>query len=341
MQFEEIRTLDEFDGLREEWNDLLAHSASHVPFLRHEYLTSWWRGLGGGEWASGDLRIVTTRREDGSLLGAAPLFLTENRDGDVALMLIGSTEISDYLDVLARKEDLAPFLRALMDRLSQPGVPDWKVLDWYNLLESSPTLPLLRAAARDCGWTFTQERLQHCPTIPLPGDWENYLSSIDKKQRHEVRRKMRRAESSDTAVRWYLAADPARLDDEIEAFFFLMAQDEEKQRFLTEPMRRQMRAIIWAAFQGGWLQLAFLEIGGEKAAAYLNFDYANHIWVYNSGIDYRFGVLSPGWVLLGNLLQWANENRRAAFDFMRGDEDYKYRFGGIDRYVVRATVTRS
>jgi CelD/BcsL family acetyltransferase involved in cellulose biosynthesis len=46
-------------------------------------------------------------------------------------------------------------------------------------------------------------------------------------------------------------------------------------------------------------------------------------------------------VLLGYLLQWANENKRLVFDFLRGDEDYKYRFGGIDRHVVRVKITRS
>jgi CelD/BcsL family acetyltransferase involved in cellulose biosynthesis len=106
-------------------------------------------------------------------------------------------------------------------------------------------------------------------------------------------------------------------------------------------MRQQMHASIHAAFKAGWLQLAFLEIGGEKAAGYLNFDYAGHIWVYNSGLNPAFREYSPGWVLLGYLLQWANENKRLSFDFMRGDEDYKYRFGAVDRQIVRAVIRRS
>jgi CelD/BcsL family acetyltransferase involved in cellulose biosynthesis len=62
--------------------------------------------------------------------------------------------------------------------------------------------------------------------------------------------------------------------------------------------------------------------------------------VYNSGINFEYSAFSPGWVLLGYLLQWANEHKRERFDFMRGDEDYKYRFGGVDRYIMRATVRR-
>jgi len=81
-------------------------------------------------------------------------------------------------------------------------------------------------------------------------------------------------------------------------------------------------------------------VGGQKAAGYVSFDYQNRIWVYNSGLNRDFSEYSPGWVLLGYLLQWANEQGREEFDFMRGDEDYKYRFGAIDRSVVRACLSR-
>lgn len=341
MQLEIISAREHFDALGKEWNQLLVHSASHVPFLRHEYLRAWWSTLGGGEWSHGDLCLVAARHPDGVLFGVAPLFFTINLDGEAALMFLGSIEISDYLDVICRREDVETFISAALDRLMEADVPDWHVLDLHNILEDSPTLLALEAAAKSRGLKYIQEKNYHCPYISLPGDWETYLAGIDKKQRHEIRRKIRRAESADLPVRWYIVDDESSLDDEIEAFFDLMVQDADKQAFLTDTMRAQMRRAVWAAFREKWLQLAFLEVGGEKAAGYLNFDYGNHIWVYNSGIDYQFGSYSPGWVLLGYLLQWANEQERQAFDFMRGNEDYKYRFGANDRFVVRAQVRRS
>ena len=120
----------------------------------------------------------------------------------------------------------------------------------------------------------------------------------------------------------------------------LMAEEPDKARFLSEEMRRQMHLACRAAFDNGWLQLAFLEANGCKTAGYLNFDYLNRIWVYNSGLDRTCLDLSPGWVLLGYLLQWASENKREEFDFMRGDEDYKYRFGAVDKQLVKVTVRR-
>ncbi len=351
MEFTLHRSLTGLEPLATEWNALLAESVTHVPFLRHEYLRAWWGTRGGGEWPDAELAVVVARQA-GRLAGVAPLFAAKNRAGHPALLLLGSIEISDYLDLIVRPADLSAFISGLLDFLAHSGtagssVPapeaesrPWRVLDWHNLPEASPTLPVLKAEAEKRGWTFAQEQTYHAPSIPLTGDFETYLSGIDKKQRHEIRRKVRRAEESGRDVRWYIVSDEATLDAEVDAFLALMAEEPEKAKFLTEAMRRQMHLVCRAAFENGWLQLAFLEADGQKAAGYLNFDYSNRIWVYNSGIDRRFLELSPGWVLLGHLLQWANENKRLEFDFMRGDEEYKYRFGGVDHFVVRAKVTR-
>ena len=339
MDFALHRNFSKLASLAEGWNALLAESVTDIPFLRYEYLSAWWATRGGGEWPESELAVVTACQA-GHLAGIAPLFASRNRDGDPALLLLGSIEVSDYLDIIARPADLSIFLAGLLDFIARPGLPDWRLLDWHNLPEASPTLPVLQAEAEKHGWIFSQERTYHVPSIPLTGNFETYLAGIDKKQRHEIRRKMRRAEESGRAVRWYIVEDGPSLEAEVEAFLQLMAEDPDKAAFLTHPMRRHMHLACQAAFESGWLQLAFLEADGQKAAGYLNFDYLNRIWVYNSGLDRRFMDLSAGWVLLGYLLQWANEKKRSEFDFLRGNEDYKYRFGGVDKYVVRARVTR-
>ena len=341
MHWSVIKELSEFNTLAEEWNELLNISASHVPFLRHEYLAGWWQTLGGGEWAQAELCIVTARSEDGSLVGAAPLFSTKNLDGKNALMLIGSIEISDYLDLLSPVEAIPDFIQGLLTFLQ--GF-EWDLLDLYNILDQSPTLPALKDTTLSKGWNYQEDALQHCPYIPIPGDWDEYLAGIQKKQRHEIRRKIKRAESYEAEwnepVNWYFVEDGDILENEIDDFMSLMAQDAEKEQFLTPAMRKQMQLTARAAFDAGWLQLAFLKVGDKKAAGYLNFDYDNIIWVYNSGLNFEYRELSPGWVLLGYLLEWTNLNKRSRFDFMRGDEDYKYRFGGIDRRVMRVQISR-
>lgn len=324
--------------LRDEWNRLVEQNHINVPFLRFDYMLTWWQTRGGGEWPEGVLALVTAR-EAGELVGIAPLFHVPHHQSMPRLMLIGSIEVTDYLDLIVKQGCLETFCDALLPFLAEAGLPAWQSLDLYNLFEDSPCLAALQNTAHRLGWEEQSQRVYHCPYIPLPGDWKVYLAGIDKKQRHEIRRKIRRLEAADFQSRWYLVTDASTLDDEIAAFTALMEQDEKKAQFLTPPMRKFLRTVTRWAFQEGILHLAFLEIDGKKAAGYLAFDYLNRLWVYNSGIDRAHIEFSPGWVLLGYQLQWANQEKRAAFDFMRGDEEYKYRFGAVDRYLLRLTLT--
>jgi CelD/BcsL family acetyltransferase involved in cellulose biosynthesis len=319
------------------WNTLVEGSIADTPFSRYEYLSEWWKTLGGGEWKDAKLLLVSAS-EDDQLLGIAPLFIHEY-DGQQALLLVGSIEISDYLDLIVREADLPRFLTGLLDFLASSQADNWSALDWYNLPDSSPTLAALKAESAKRGWNHHEEIYRPTPRIALNGSFDDYLAGIDKKQRHEIRRKMRRAAESGR-VRFHVVGRDADIEPELESFFHLMVQDPNKAMFLKDVMRDQMSNSLKAAHKYGYLWLAFLEVDGVKAAASLNFDYKNKLWGYNSGVSRDFMELSPGWVLLGHVIQWCCENGRREFDFMRGDEEYKYRFGGVNKYVMRARVLK-
>ena len=324
-------------GLRNDWDALLKQSTADVPFLRYDFLHQWWETRGGGEWQQAELNIITASNDSG-LTGVAPFFKTLH-NGQHCLMFLGSIEVFDYLDFVSRAEDLPGFLEGLVSYVGELD-PLCNVIDLYNIINHSPTIPILQATASKLGWTFNLEPIQPSPYIPLTGDWETYLAGIDKKQRHEIRRKMRRFEEIGPGTRWYIADDPRKLDSEMDDFLNMMSQDLDKHVFLTPVMREFMHQIARVSMEAGILQLSFLEIEGEKAAAKFILNYQDRLLAYNSAVETRFREHSPGWVLLGYLLQWATENGIHEFDFMRGNEEYKYRFGARDRFVMRATLTR-
>ena len=319
------------------WNELAEAGISDTPFARHEMLSEWWNTRGGGEWQDARLVLISAS-ENGRLIGIAPLFEAEY-DGRIALLLVGSIEVSDYLDVIVRPDDLPRFLSGLLDFISRSGSCAGLPFDWYNLPDASPTLAVLKSEAEKRGWDYHAEIYRPTPRISLEGGFEAYLARIDKKQRHEIRRKMRRAAESQIPVDFYLVEDRSALDGEIESFFELMSHDSNKAGFLKPAMRSHVAAVMRTAFDHGYLWLAFLTINGVKAAAALNFDYKNKLWGYNSGVSRDFMELSPGCVLLTHQIQWACEHGRYEFDFMRGDEEYKYRFGGVNKYVMRVIVS--
>jgi CelD/BcsL family acetyltransferase involved in cellulose biosynthesis len=180
-----------------------------------------------------------------------------------------------------------------------------------------------------------------CPQIELPSSWEEYLSThLDKKQRHELRRKMRRAED-EVKVNWRWV-DAGGFNDGMEAFFRLhKASHPDKEAFMDERMQRFFREVARAALEKDWLRLGVLEYNGESVASYLCFDYGSDRLVYNSGFDLRlYGTLSPGIVLLGYLVRDAIGTGRKRFDFLQGNERYKYDMGARDTEVMRLVVQR-
>jgi CelD/BcsL family acetyltransferase involved in cellulose biosynthesis len=344
MHIDLYRDARVFDELAAEWNALLERAVTRVPFLRAEYQRAWWAERGGGEWPQAELLVAVARDEAGHLKGVAPLFSARNRDGRPALLLVGCVEISDYLDCVVTRAAAEPFCAALLERLAAPGAPEWEVLDCYNLPAASPTRAALARAAGARGWTAAEQLLEPVPAIPLPADWETYLATmVEKKERQEIRRKIRRAEGGADRVTWRMVTGAPGEDvaAQVETFVGLMRLNPEKAAFLTPAMHRQFVALAQAMGAAGWLRLAFLEVNGAPAAAYLTFDYNNRLWVYNSALDPRFNALSPGWVLLGYLLRWAIENGRAAFDFLRGGEDYKFRFGAVADQIYRVQIGRA
>lgn len=339
MKIDVIRSADSWSAMAQEWNTLLQASHLNLPFLTYEFQRAWWEHLGGGEWQTAELHILAARDEQGQLVGIAPLFRAPHEDGSHSLRLIGCHEIADFLDFICRPQDLDAFVAAVLEHVQ--AFDGWQEAEFYNLLSESQTLAALPAAATAAGLQVEQETLQPSPYIVLPKTFDEYVEQLDSKQAHELRRKMRKAARNVVPLSTEVIRDAAELDPALNDFFALMTQEGEKASFLKPAMRAQMEAIARSAFAAGWLQLIFLKAGQERIAAYLNFDYDNRIWGYNAGFSNAHGTLSPGWLMMAEMMTWAIENGRAVFDFMRGGEEYKYRFGAVDRFVTRVRLSKA
>jgi CelD/BcsL family acetyltransferase involved in cellulose biosynthesis len=361
-----------FDALREEWNPLVRRSATNTLFLTWEWQKAWWDAFGAGK----SLYLVTLRDDGGALVGIAPIFHQESRIDPAASMppisverplpvasgepqqtvhLVGGTEVSDYLDLIAPVERNREVCAAMLDASEPRFLPPpplryeglrengflWQLLDLRCLPSSSPTVANVAELARARGWQVQQAREDVCPVLDLPATWEEYLANtLDKKQRHELRRKMRRAEES-ARVDWsWITADD--FETGLSTFFQLhKASHPDKDAFMDEQMQGFFRAVTRAALDQGWLRLSVLRFNGQPVASYLCFDYGGDRLVYNSGFDLSaYADLGPGIVAVGHLIQDAIQQGIKRFDFLQGNERYKYEFGAVDTEVLRLVTRR-
>jgi CelD/BcsL family acetyltransferase involved in cellulose biosynthesis len=345
LEFTLYRDESGFAALRSEWNDLLRRSRFDTIFLTWEWQTTWWRYLGANR---GPLYLLAAR--DGErLAGIAPLYLTNDESGRT-LRVVGCYEVADYLDLIIEAGREEAVLSAFLEWLAGSGAPAWDALDLCNQPMPSLSHSRLPELARARGWSAEVTQEDVCPVIALPrgsaepgyDGWEAYLATLDKKERHEIRRKLRRVEreAPGAALRFVRGTDG--LGDAVNAFIALhRLSRRDKDAFMNEQMQGFFHALAATCAERGWLQLSFLEIDGEAIASYFCFEYMNEVLVYNSGYDPQaYAQLSPGWVLLARLIQEAIVQGCARFDFLQGDEDYKHRFGGVDEAVYRTLIRR-
>lgn len=335
MKLSVYRESSVFEDLKAEWNDLLHHSTSDTIFCTWEWQSTWWNA-----YSAGDLLVMTCRADDGRLLGIGSWFV-ETRDGERVVRTIGCVDVTDYVDVIAHRDHVQPVTAHLISALAQHHA-DYDRINLCNIPEASPTLAHVPDQLRAQGYEVEVVFQEVCPVIALPGDWEAYLGTLDKKQRHEIRRKLRRAES-EAQLEWYVVDSSRDFNAELEQFLTLMrASHPEKARFLDNPKNTAFfQQIAPLMHQCGWLKLSFLKIDGTASASYFDFDYNNRILVYNSGLlPQEHAHLSPGIVLLSYNIRHAIESGREVFDFLRGNEIYKYRMGGQDTKVFKLKAQR-
>ena len=339
MQIRVHTSREELYHLRDEWNALLHQSASATVFMTWEWQHVWWEHFGSQ--SEGSLTLITVRDGNEELIGLWPLYDPTPGQSSRCLRVIGSPRGSDYLDVIARSGQERAVHDAILGFLAKWD--GWSTIEVDNIRSGSPTIETMAPMAENLGLEARIEPLAVCPGITLPERWETYLEQLGRKQRHEVRRKLRRAEEGMEQVRWYLSTDPETLGRDMQVYFDLFQKSSYvKEEYLVDRRQSFLRQMASVMLEAGWLYLAFLSVDGEKVASMLCFDYGDAISVYNSGFDpQRFHHLSPGIVLLCRCIQDAIGRGYSFFDFLRGDEEYKYRFGAIDRTIHRLTLRRA
>ncbi len=261
-------------------------------------------------------------------------------------VFFGASYHADYATILAAPDDLPAVSDAIAAYLAEPSEHlRWDVVDLRRLRCGDPAADALAAAfgAREIaeGWTLNVDREDVCPVVTLPAgaDMDGYLATLAKKQRHEIRRKTRRAE----------AVGEVRLDDALHPLDDVEAFIDLHQRkwggdglFPDTPGGAQSRVLFRRLFElhgdDGPLRLTFLSVGGRRIAAGVHFETPGAYLFYNMGIDPDARDLSPGVLLISALVERALAAGVGRLDFLRGNEPYKYEWGAVDEPIQRLLV---
>ncbi|HYN68926.1 MAG TPA: GNAT family N-acetyltransferase [Candidatus Eisenbacteria bacterium] len=359
---------------RSTWDALAARNPWSTPFSAWAFHRSWWDAYGENAHEQ-TIVVLDPDRSAAEPIAIVPLMhrhFVEPRDAethttirhgaklpltavppDAKTIFFGATYHADYATILGAPADLPAVAEALVERLAaddpiDPGhAMPWDVVDLRRLRCADPAAAALVTAfgAREmtAGWTMNLEREDVCPVAEIPPgiDFDGYLATLRKHHRHEIRRKLRRALAVGE-VALVESTDPVA---DLEIFIDLHQRRwGDDGLFPPTPGGDQSRLFMRRLFElfgpGGPLRLSFLHVGPRRIGAAIHFETADTIYYYNAGIEPDARALSPGVLLVERLLRRAIERGLRRFDFMRGDESYKYEWGAADEPIQRLLVRR-
>lgn len=193
----------------------------------------------------------------------------------------------------------------------------------FDSLPPEAVGPLVRALERHSA-DATTTRHSAALAVDLPGDYEAWLSSLSKKHRHEVRRKQRRFGDLVGEATYERRDDP-------EAFAAFVAMHRkaagEKGTFMSERAGSFFQRLLTNAAA----TIDLLSLEGRPVASAFGFADDDAYYLYNSAYEPELVGAAPGIVLLTSMIERSITDGLSRFDFLKGDERYKYHLGGVER----------
>lgn len=274
------------------------------PFPKPPFCDAWYEELG-----SGDTLTVGAN-------ATLPLVVHDGV-GTIA----GSPDVTDYHSPLG--DDVQSLAHNLVEVIG-----DLKRVE----LDSMPvaSVAALTASLASNGLDFEVE--SDGATAVLALESNDYLDQLSKKQRHETRRKRRRF----VDVYGEPSLVVARGDDHAVGEFIDIHRktDGDKGSFMTPEMEGFFRRL---GKQAGW-EIVELRTAGHLFASLFGYREADCYYLYNSGYDPEYREVSPGVVVLAELIQQLAKEGCMRFDFLKGDEVYKFRLGAAPRPLSKIVL---
>jgi CelD/BcsL family acetyltransferase involved in cellulose biosynthesis len=330
MLVERITTWPELVKLEPRWNSL----ASGIPFRTWDWLAIWWKYY--GECATSKELSILAVFDDGArdangthsgqLIGVAPWYIDRSPIMGSTLRWLGDGETcTDHISILCEPEDYVRVAVALADVLTVEH-DDWDRLQLSAVDRNDAAVALLLGALEERDCVVAQREAGACWVLDLPQTWDDFLASLSKSHRKQLRQLERRVLES-SRVEWHRVRSGSDLD---KAWHVLVELHQRRRRslgeagcFASRPFSQFHRDAVERLLSRRELRMSWLALDGKPAAAEYHLAGGGTTFAYQGGVDPERLAEEPGRLSTILCLREAIEAGHAQFDFLRGDEPYK------------------
>jgi CelD/BcsL family acetyltransferase involved in cellulose biosynthesis len=316
--------LESFELVAQEWEALFRADSEATP-----YSSPQWAAASLAHWSAGKRSYILAVRDGSRLVGLAPFVL--ERRGSARLLRGLGVGVGSYWDVIAEDDRREEVTRAIMAALRE-RTAEWDVLVLDRLAPDTLTERLVGDS-----FTVIHRRPTVSPGLVLPDSFDEYLASLPSLRRSKVRRYLRPLDRGE--IELVSIEDPARLSESVVTWQRLRAaswtdrgrqvnSEHASQRFQSFTIEA-LTTMVPAGLAVVWE----LRHQGEAIAVSINLVDEGTFYGWLAAFDARYQRLQLGHVVIAHGIQSSIEAGRDYFDFMVGDEPYKYEYRPTDRLM--------
>ncbi|MCA9734708.1 MAG: GNAT family N-acetyltransferase [Deferribacteres bacterium] len=324
-----IQNVDDWKSQQDIWNDVFESNSNHTPFQSFEWLSSWWEYLGDGK-----LYIVRIDKSDGEVVGFAPFFIRKKYFGFPLrhLALIG-VKRTDYLDFVVREGQEDFFFKQLFHFLSEKSKA-FSFIELKDVPDTSKNMSYLIKYIGEYFPIYALESSRICVTLPLPTEWEDFLSGLGKRTRKDVGYDRRYiAKRHETRLEEFINGKDISdaYDDLVHIYNERWIDEKGATRYNEGPFAQFERTVCKKLAARGDYRLWILYADDKPVAGISGYERNNKIYADVYAHSPQWHNLSVGNIVLGHAIENSIERGIAEFDLSRGDEPYKYRWKGQEK----------
>ena len=294
MTVDVINDYSTFVSLEGRWNDTVDRAGLPHPFLRHEWLRSWWDSFGQGRMLS-----VMVVRAGQRILALAPLMLENARMYGVPVRRVQflHNDHTPKADVIvADAERAGECYAAIWNRL-RDGHAHWDVVQLSQLQSDSPTHEQVTrlAAAAACPTSLWQS--DRSPYLELQSDWNAYLAGRNSKLKQNLRNRLNRLTKQFGEPLLEVMSDRVGIRNTRDEALTLEASGWKQQAgtsICSDPQVLRFYTLLAdRAAASGWLRLLFLKVNGRRIATSYASRYHDRLSFFKTGYDPEYAAFAP------------------------------------------------
>ncbi|MCL4428192.1 MAG: GNAT family N-acetyltransferase [Deltaproteobacteria bacterium] len=335
-----IRNIKELQKIENEWNDLSKSSLNENVFLSYDWNYLWAKHFLGN---ADNLFIIAVYNDASGLEAIAPFFLKRFFLFFKSMMFI-SGDYSDYLDIIVRKDaDKEKIYSEIFIEIIKN-----KYSDIIHLKQVSGGLlnGIKKNASETPRLSLNYKESGDCYYFNLPDNIDNYMKRFNSKQRYNILSRVEKAEKNNIKFIASSSIDKPLFTEYLNYFFDLHQKrwNEKGKRgvFYNKNIKSFFTDLFTVLFSKNRVTLSFLVInedgkdggnGNKKKiiSSAVCFDCGGKRQVYLPGFDTKYSSYHPGIVLTYYIIEEAIAEKYEEFDFLKGGEEYKQRFGAVKR----------